>query len=126
MTVISKQTASHVEQAPGMKARFDEVGDLTVSIETYDTDVDLGPLLVGLPDDACQCVHSGVVLSGQVIFTYTDGTEDVIGPGEAYVTQPGHRPRMSAGTSLVEFSKTTELAQTLDVIMKNLTAMEQA
>ena len=126
MTVINKETASHVEQGPGFEARFEEVGDLTVSIETYDDEADLAPLFAGLPDDSCQCVHSGVVLAGQVTFTYADGTEEVIGPGEAYVTQPGHRPRMAAGTRLVEFSKTAELAETMKVVIQNLAAMDSA
>jgi hypothetical protein len=126
MTVISEQTASHVEQGPGFRAHFEEVGDLTVSMETYDAETDLGPLFAGLPGDACQCVHFGVVLSGQVTFTYADGTEDVVGPGEAYVTHPGHRPRMAAGSSVVEFSRTAELAETMEVVMKNLAAMESA
>jgi hypothetical protein len=126
MTVITKQTASQVEQGPGFEARFEEVGDMTVSLETYEADADLGPLFAGLPDDACQCVHFGVVLSGQLTFTYADGTEDVIGAGEAYVTEPGHRPRMADGTRLIEFSKTAELAETMEVVVKNLAAMESA
>lgn len=126
MTVIRKQTASHVEQGPGFEARFEEVGELTVSMETYDVAADLAPLFAGLPDDACQCVHFGVVLSGQVIFSYADGTEDLVGPGEAYVTEPGHRPRMTADTHLVEFSKTSELAETMEAVTKNLAAMESA
>jgi hypothetical protein len=126
MTVISKQTASHVERGPGFEARFEEVGDLTVSMETYDVEADLGSLFAGLPDDACQCVHFGVVLSGQITFTYADGTEDIVGPGAAYVTHRGHRPRMAAGTSVVEFSKTAELAETMEVVTKNLAAMESA
>jgi hypothetical protein len=126
MTVISKQTASQVEQGPGFEARLEEVGELTVSMETYEVDTDLSPLFVGLPDDACQCVHFGVVLAGQLTFAYADGTEDVIGPGEAYVTEPGHRPRMAQGTRLVEFSKSAELAETMEVVVKNLAAMESA
>lgn len=126
MTVINKETASHVERGPGFEARFEEVGDLTVSIETYEAAADLAPLFTGLPDDSCQCVHFGVVLAGQVIFTYSDGTEDVIAAGEAYVTDPGHRPRMAAGTRVIEFSKTAELAETVAVVAKNLAAMEPA
>jgi hypothetical protein len=126
MTVISKQTASHVEQGPGFEARFEEVGDWTVSMETYGADADLASLFAGLPDDACQSIHFGVVLSGQVTFTYADGTEDVIGPGEAYVTEPGHLPRMVAGTRLVEFSRTAELAETIEIVTRNLAAMVSA
>ena len=40
--------------------------------------------------DSCQVRHVGVVQSGRMSVRHGDGTELEIGPGEAYVIEPGH------------------------------------
>jgi len=40
--------------------------------------------------DSCQLRHVGVVHSGRLAVEHEDGTEVEIGPGEAYVIEPGH------------------------------------
>jgi hypothetical protein len=40
--------------------------------------------------DSCQARHVGAVLSGQLHLTHNDGTEFDLGPGDAYVIEPGH------------------------------------
>ena len=40
--------------------------------------------------DSCQARHVGVVQSGRLNVKHEDGTETEIGPGEAYVIEPGH------------------------------------
>ena len=40
--------------------------------------------------DSCQVRHVGVVQSGRMAIKHEDGTEVEIGPGEAYVIEPGH------------------------------------
>jgi hypothetical protein len=40
--------------------------------------------------DACQLRHVGSVVSGRLAVRHSDGTEVVIGPGDAYVIEPGH------------------------------------
>ncbi len=40
--------------------------------------------------ESCQVRHVGVVQSGTMHVTHEDGTEGEIGPGEAYVIEPGH------------------------------------
>src|SRR5215210_5050807 len=40
--------------------------------------------------DSCQVHHVGVVQSGRIAIKHDDGTEIEIGPGEAYVIEPGH------------------------------------
>jgi hypothetical protein len=40
--------------------------------------------------DSCQVRHVGVVQSGKLHITHEDGTEVDIGPGDAYVIEPGH------------------------------------
>ena len=40
--------------------------------------------------DSCQVRHVGVVESGQMHVVHDDGTEVDVGPGTAYVIEPGH------------------------------------
>jgi hypothetical protein len=40
--------------------------------------------------DSCQARHVGAVLSGRLHLTHNDGTELDLGPGDAYVIEPGH------------------------------------
>ena len=40
--------------------------------------------------DSCQARHVGVVQSGRMAVRHDDGTEVELGPGEAYVIEPGH------------------------------------
>ena len=40
--------------------------------------------------ESCQVRHVGVVQSGRMAVKHEDGTEVEIGPGQAYVIEPGH------------------------------------
>ena len=40
--------------------------------------------------DSCQAHHIGTVASGRMHVVHDDGTEVEIGPGDAYVIEPGH------------------------------------
>ena len=40
--------------------------------------------------DSCQIHHEGMVAAGQMHVRHNDGTEMEIGPGDAYVIEPGH------------------------------------
>ena len=40
--------------------------------------------------DSCQARHVGAVVSGTLHVTHEDGTEVDIGPGDAYLIEPGH------------------------------------
>jgi mannose-6-phosphate isomerase-like protein (cupin superfamily) len=40
--------------------------------------------------DSCQVRHVGIVDSGTLHVVHDDGTEVDLGPGEAYVIEPGH------------------------------------
>jgi len=119
----SKKTASESMSVEGYEGHFEQLGDYTVGFETYTADADLAPLFAGLPDDRCQCPHMGYVLKGKVKFTFTDGAEETYEAGDAYYAPPGHTPFLYAGSEVVEFSPTKELAETIEVVTRN---MEQA
>jgi len=40
--------------------------------------------------DTCGARHVGAAISGRLHVTHSDGSESDIGPGEAYVIEPGH------------------------------------
>ena len=123
MAKIAKQDTTTVYEMEGFEGRYQDLDGYTIGFETYTEDADPAPLFVGLPGDRCQCPHWGVVLKGTLIYDNADGSQDVIGAGEAYYVGPGHLPRLTAGTEIVEFSPTAELAKTVEVINRNLEAM---
>lgn len=124
MAKISIDTTSEHVEMDGFEGHYGAVEGYTVGFERYGKDDDPAPLFAGLPDDACQSPHWGVVLEGSLVFRYTDGREDVVEAGEAYFAPPGHLPVFRAGTRVVEFSPTDALAQTMQVVMANLAAMQ--
>ena len=123
MAKIGKAAAPQHEEAPGFEGRYGEAGGYTIGFESYSQDQDPAPLFKGLPNDRCQCPHWGVVLKGRLIYRYGDGSQDVIEAGEAYYAPPDHTPVFTAGTEVVEFSPSADLATTMQVVMKNLGEM---
>ncbi|CAN5124065.1 hypothetical protein BH18CHL2_BH18CHL2_09900 [soil metagenome] len=121
MAKASKKSASQHESAEGFEGHYAEVADHTVGFETYTSDFDMAPLFKGLPDDRCQAPHWGYVLKGKLGYRTARG-EEVIEAGEAYYVQPGHTPVLYAGTEVVEFTPTKELAKTLEVVNRNMAA----
>jgi hypothetical protein len=124
MAKISPQATSEHPELDGIEGHYGPVGDYTVGFETYGQDEDPAPLFKGLPDDACQSRHWGVVLEGTLVFRYTDGSGDVIEAGEAYDAPLRHLPVFKAGTRVVEFSPAEELVATMAVAEANLAAMQ--
>jgi hypothetical protein len=104
-----------------LEGRYAELDGYTVSFETFKKDFDPAPLFTGLPDDRCQCPHWGVVVSGRIVFRYTDHDE-TFRAGDAYYGAPGHLPLVFAGTEVVEFSPTEQLKQTMSVLQQNMSS----
>jgi hypothetical protein len=122
MPKASKVTASEHELLEGYEGHFERFdGGWTVAFESYSQDADLAPLFAGLPDDRCQCAHMGDVIAGKIAFRSAAG-EEVFEAGDAYDVGPGHTPILFAGTEVVEFSPTEELARTFEVVSRNVAA----
>ncbi|MDT4912499.1 MAG: hypothetical protein QOC66_1627 [Pseudonocardiales bacterium] len=121
MPSANRLTTPVAVDLPEIQGRYAELDGYTVGFESYPEDVDPAPLFQGLPEDRCQCQHWGVVQSGQITFRWAD-REETHGAGDAYYAPPGHLPLITAGTSLVEFSPSEGLKQTMGVIEANLTA----
>ena len=123
MPKASKITATDSIVLDGYEGHFENLeGGYTVGFETYTADADLAPFFKGLPGDRCQCPHWGYIIKGKLVYHYPSG-DDVITTGEAYFAKPGHLPEIFAGTEVIEFSPTAELAKTLEVVTKNMEAM---
>ena len=119
----SRSTATQHEQGEGFEGHYAELGPYTIGFEEYSVDADISELFKGLPGDACQAEHWGYVIEGKLTFTYPDGSRDEIVGGEAYYAPAGHTPTLTANTQVVEFSPTDKLAETMEVVMKNMEAM---
>jgi hypothetical protein len=120
MPKASKVTAAEHETVEGYEGHFEHFeGGWTVGFEAYTQDADLAPLFKGLPDDQCQCEHMGYVIKGKVGFRSAGG-EELFEAGDAYYVGPGHTPVLYAGTEVVEFSPTRELAHTMETVTRNM------
>ncbi len=124
MPKASKETATETFEVEGYEGHFEHFdGGYSVGFETYTADADLAPLFKGLPDDRCQCPHWGYVVRGKLTFTFADGHAETYEAGDAYYAPPGHTPHLYAGSEVVEFHPTAKLAQTMEVVEKNMKAV---
>ena len=121
---MSKESAAHVDDGGPVTDRHEDLDGYTANIVSLHEDVDLTPLLVGLPDDQCQCPHWGYVMKGKMTFRFGD-REEVFEAGDAFYAPPGHVPvHTEPGSEYLQFSPADELRKTSEVITKNLEAMQ--
>jgi hypothetical protein len=69
---------------------------------------DIGPLLVGLADDACHAPHWGFMISGAVVVSYTDGSEETCRDQDLFYWPPGHSVRVTDDAEVILFSPQDE------------------
>ncbi len=100
-----------------MELRVHEIGGgMTTAFIRLPAGADLGPVMVGLPDDLCQCPHWGYVQKGRVGLKTTDG-EEVYEPGQAFYWAPGHAPYAIEDSEYVDFSPTGEFNKLVEHFM---------
>jgi mannose-6-phosphate isomerase-like protein (cupin superfamily) len=109
MPNVSRTSASMFRDMGQAEEHTEHLDETTVQFVTIKEDSDLAPMLVGLPDDMCQCHHWGYVFSGEMTVTYADHVEVLTG-GDAFYMPPGHTPKASAGTEFVAFTPKDEMA----------------
>ena len=111
MAKVSKQSAAKFEDwGPPGKEWSQVLDGQHVSFVEVGEDADLSPLLVGLPNDQCQCPHWGYVLKGRNWFRY-GGSEELHEAGDAFYVPPGHTSGAFAGAEFVIFSPEKEMAE---------------
>ena len=63
------------------------------------------------------------MVAGSVTFKYADHDE-TYETGDAYYAPPGHIPVVKGGTEVIEFSPSEAYAQTMEVLTRNLSALQ--
>ncbi len=53
--------------------------------------------------ELCQARHVGAIVSGRLHIAHDDGTEGDVGPGDAYVIEPGHDAWVVGDEALVAY-----------------------
>ena len=61
--------------------------------------------------DSCQARHVGMVHSGRMHVRHEDGTELELGPGDAYVIEPGHDAWIVGDQAFVGFEFDSHAAE---------------
>ncbi len=89
-------------------------GPLAAEYFSLGAGTDIAPLLKGLDDDACQAPHWGYIISGHVVVTYTDGTEDACVTNDLFYWPEGHSVRVVEDAEIVLFSPHVEHAAVID------------
>ena len=73
------------------KAQIVNLGTVSVGRGTFEPgwrwSQDVKPIA---KTDSCQSAHTGYCVSGRMTVRMDDGTEDQIGPGDAFTIAPGH------------------------------------
>ena len=62
--------------------------------------------------ESCQTHHVGTVTSGQLQLRHDDGTEVQVGPGDAYVIEPGHDAWVIGSEPFVAYEFDSSAAET--------------
>ena len=101
------------------------MGDMAVSYVITRKELNLAPLLKGLPNDQCQARHWGYVLKGSFEVDYGDHKE-TCKEGEFFYLPPGHTLRAFSGTEVIQFTPNEENEKTVTAMTKNMAAMAGA
>jgi hypothetical protein len=75
---------------------------------------DIAPLLRGLEGDACQAPHWGYMLSGEVVVTYTNDTDETCSANDLFYWPPGHSVRVVDDAEVIMFSPQVEHELVMD------------
>ncbi len=113
--------------APGATARqLPDFGDAagTIGAEYFSlaAGTDLAPLLEGLERDVCHAAHWGYVIAGDVVVTYTDGTDERCRTGDVFHWPAGHSVRVDEDAELILFSPQHEHGAVMHHILDKMAA----
>lgn len=119
---MAKDGGEVMRMGPVEDRHLDFEGGYTVNVTSFDVDLDGAPMMIGLPGDACQCPHWGMVLKGRQTMRFADH-EETFEEGDTFYVEPGHVPSYAAGTVILQFSPTEALRQTEAVLLANAQKM---
>lgn len=89
-------------------------GPLAAEYFSLGAGTDIAPLLEGLDGDACQAPHWGYIVSGEVVVTYSDGTDERCATQDVFYWPPGHSVRVVDDAEVILFSPHVEHAAVMD------------
>jgi hypothetical protein len=121
MPKVSWDSAAEIHDRCPVEDRHADLDGYMANFVSIRHDMDLAPLLRGLPGDLCPCPHWGYVIKGTLTWRFADH-EEVFEAGDAFYAPPGHAPKAVAGSEFVQFSPTAELLEVQDIMMKNMQA----
>lgn len=84
---------------------------------------DIAPLLQGLDDDACHAPHWGFMIAGQVVVSYTNGTEETCSSQDLFYWPPGHSVRVVDDSEVILFSPQAEHGAVMDHMLATMANM---
>lgn len=121
MTSISvRKDDLQAKTTDSSETRSAALGGYHVEFGSISAGFAMGPeLFEGLPDNACQCPHWGVLLKGEFRVPFADGRIETVRAGEAYYLPPGHRFEVTQDCEYIEFSPSDELQATFKVVARN-------
>lgn len=124
---IAKHDVPVKIEVPGATARqVTDFGDATgfgaIGGEYFSlaAGTDIAPLLHGLDDNACHAPHWGYVISGGLVVSYTDATEDTCTGGDLFYWPPGHSVRVTDDAEVVLFSPQKEHSEVMDHMLAKI------
>jgi hypothetical protein len=101
----------------GDPSRFSSLGAEYFSLGAG---TDIAPLLAGLSDDVCHAPHWGFMISGQVVVTYADGTEEMCGNQDVFYWPAGHSVRVTDDAEVIMFSPQAEHGAVMDHMLAKM------
>jgi uncharacterized cupin superfamily protein len=120
---IAKEDVPVKVNAPGAVARQktnfgDATGYGAIGGEYFSmaAGTDIAPLLKGLEGDACQSPHWGYLIEGELVVSYTDGTQETVHSGDLFYWPAGHSVRIAIDAEIILFSPQHEHGLVLDHI----------
>lgn len=130
---ITKQSIPAKINVPGAVARqVPEFGDAsgyqTMAGEYFSlgAGTDIAPLLKGLKDDTCQAPHWGYVISGDLVVSYSNGSQESCTTNDLFYWPPGHSVRVVNDAEIVLFSPEREHTAVMDHMLDTMRAAASA
>jgi hypothetical protein len=124
MPKVSKKSATKGADHGMVIEQTEEFEGFSINFIEYRQDLDLTPLLKGLPNDRCPCPHWGYVFKGRIKMRFAD-REEIYEAGDAFYAPPGHVPVTNEpGTQYVQFSPLEKMRELETVLMANVKKMQ--
>lgn len=118
---ITKNDIPTKMNVPGAVARqainfgdASDYGSLAAEYFSLCAGTDIAPLLKGLDHDACHAPHWGFIISGQVVITYTNNSQETCIGGDLFYWPPGHSVRVVQDAEVILFSPQVEHGEVLN------------